>query len=481
MEALQEDIARLSPEDREAITQERRRLALARAELTLFRSPVRTSLAFGASLAKALWQGLAWLSGHPWVWAWTVPVAGAYASLRWCGVGAAALDEAETWLQYAIWWVGLGILSSIGLGTGMHSGILFLFPHILKVCLAAERCGHLRFDTRGDTWYSGQGFTCETAGRPEAGAVGFWEVFWKVIGTCVLWGSGTALGEIPPYAISYHAAKLGRRSAEAARAVGLGPRDAGEERKESTVDGDDDLDSSLEVPLEDASVDPTATPAQQRRRDPVEDVVGAMKDWMLRFIRRHGVWGILLLAAYPNAAFDLCGITCGHFLMPFWEFFGATLLGKGLIKVAGQTAFFVALFQRQSRERLFAWLEDVLPARLPFGDLGGLTPAQWLHRGVNARIDAFQESVAARRSFEAGAPLLERRAGRAAAARPRGCCCALRARARLPSPWGLLTALMIAGFVRSVVEQFAQAHATERDRERLHARVRALLLRAKRA
>jgi uncharacterized membrane protein YdjX (TVP38/TMEM64 family) len=47
----------------------------------------------------------------------------------------------------------------------------------------------------------------------------------------------------------------------------------------------------------------------------------------------HGFWGILLLAAYPNAAFDLCGICCGAFQMPFWEFFGATLLGKGGIKV----------------------------------------------------------------------------------------------------------------------------------------------------
>ena len=35
--------------------------------------------------------------------------------------------------SYVIWWVGLGVLSSIGLGTGMHSGLLFLFPHMLKV------------------------------------------------------------------------------------------------------------------------------------------------------------------------------------------------------------------------------------------------------------------------------------------------------------------------------------------------------------
>lgn len=47
---------------------------------------------------------------------------------------------------------------------------------------------------------------------------------------------------------------------------------------------------------------------------------------------RHGFWGIFLLAAWPNALFDLCGICCGHFLMPFWEFIGATMAGKALVK-----------------------------------------------------------------------------------------------------------------------------------------------------
>ena len=51
--------------------------------------------------------------------------------------------------------------------------------------------------------------------------------------------------------------------------------------------------------------------------------------------RRHGFWGIFLLAAWPNALFDLCGICCGHFLMPFWQFFGATLMGKAFVKVQG--------------------------------------------------------------------------------------------------------------------------------------------------
>lgn len=41
----------------------------------------------------------------------------------------------------------------------------------------------------------------------------------------------------------------------------------------------------------------------------------------------------MLQAAWPNAAFDLCGICCGHFQMSFWQFFGATFIGKALIKV----------------------------------------------------------------------------------------------------------------------------------------------------
>lgn len=35
----------------------------------------------------------------------------------------------------------------------------------------------------------------------------------------------------------------------------------------------------------------------------------------------------------PNPFFDLAGITCGHFLVPFWTFFGATLIGKAILKM----------------------------------------------------------------------------------------------------------------------------------------------------
>lgn len=35
----------------------------------------------------------------------------------------------------------------------------------------------------------------------------------------------------------------------------------------------------------------------------------------------------------PNPLFDLAGLTCGTFLIPFWTFFGATAIGKAFVKV----------------------------------------------------------------------------------------------------------------------------------------------------
>lgn len=46
----------------------------------------------------------------------------------------------------------------------------------------------------------------------------------------------------------------------------------------------------------------------------------------------------------PNPLFDLAGITCGHFLVPFWTFFGATLIGKAIIKMHIQKMFVIIAF-----------------------------------------------------------------------------------------------------------------------------------------
>lgn len=53
----------------------------------------------------------------------------------------------------------------------------------------------------------------------------------------------------------------------------------------------------------------------------------------------------------PNPLFDLAGITCGHFLVPFWTFFGATLLGKAVIKMHLQKVFVIIAFSETLVEK----------------------------------------------------------------------------------------------------------------------------------
>ncbi len=48
----------------------------------------------------------------------------------------------------------------------------------------------------------------------------------QVSSSAILWGAGTALGEIPPYAFSYHAAKAGKQNEELEKMFGMQSSDA---------------------------------------------------------------------------------------------------------------------------------------------------------------------------------------------------------------------------------------------------------------
>lgn len=61
----------------------------------------------------------------------------------------------------------------------------------------------------------------------------------------------------------------------------------------------------------------------------------------------------------PNPLFDLAGITCGHFLVPFWTFFGATLIGKAVIKMHIQKIFVIIAFNETLIERAVDLLATV--------------------------------------------------------------------------------------------------------------------------
>jgi len=214
------------------------------------------------------------------------------------------INQLEFYVEFVVWWVGLGILSSVGLGSGLQSGVLFLYPHIIKVFFAAQTCKTLDFESATDIWFrkSPQLFKCRPTSF-ESTPVSFWGMWMKIIPMCFLQAAGTALGEIPPYWMT--------------RAARLAAIEAG---TSSALDIPEELEGNSSFAL-----------------------INRGKAWLIRFLREHGFLGVLLMASYPNIAFDLCGICCGHFLMPFWSFLGATFIGKAIIRNGYQSVIYVAL------------------------------------------------------------------------------------------------------------------------------------------
>ena len=101
----------------------------------------------------------------------------------------------EAKLIWYAWWLVLGILSSIGLGTGMHTFVLFLAPHIMQVTRTAFECNNLDFAVHGPS-----AFECL---QPSLlNHVRLLDVLRKVGLESLIWGAGTAIGELPPYFVA---------------------------------------------------------------------------------------------------------------------------------------------------------------------------------------------------------------------------------------------------------------------------------------
>ncbi len=92
-----------------------------RRSLRLHREPLLVLRLFG----EEVWGGLlahgTWLLRNRVFMFGVVPLAAAHALLALV-VRQALFVELHRLLMYAVWWLGLGVLSSIGLGTGMHTG-----------------------------------------------------------------------------------------------------------------------------------------------------------------------------------------------------------------------------------------------------------------------------------------------------------------------------------------------------------------------
>ena len=104
------------------------------------------------------------------------------------------VQSAEAYILWCLWWVGLGVLSSVGLGTGLHTFLLYLGPHIAAVTMAAYECGSTDFPSPPYP----ESILCpevnpETKAATKA-AITIWAIMSKVRIEAFCWGAGTALG-----------------------------------------------------------------------------------------------------------------------------------------------------------------------------------------------------------------------------------------------------------------------------------------------
>lgn len=249
------------------------------------------------------------------------------------GSHQSSIQSIEMLFFWALYWLGLGIASSVGLGTGLHTFLLYLGPFIAQVTLAAYECGSIKFPRPP---YPNE-IVCPPSTTTinddqdilndllETGPISFWKILWKVKLEAFFWGLGTAFGELPPYFM--------------ARAARLGTNE---------TDDDEEL-----VEFEQLLIN--AELHNSRNLSLFERI----RYMIYRLIKRIGFLGILLCASIPNPLFDLAGITCGYFLIPFWTFFLATIIGKALIKMSIQTVFIIFLFSEHHVERIIRWMKHI--------------------------------------------------------------------------------------------------------------------------
>ncbi|KAG1368763.1 vacuole membrane protein KMS1 [Cocos nucifera] len=233
------------------------------------------------------------------------------------------VQEFLSYARFGLWWVALGVASSIGLGSGLHTFVLYLGPHIALFTIKAMQCGRVDlknapYDTiqlkKEPSWLEKD---CLEFGPPlypsSPGSlvrVSVSRILPEVQLEAVLWGIGTALGELPPYFISRAAHLSG-----------------------STLEAMEELDAA-------SSNDDGFISASLKK----------IKHWLVSRLQHLNFLTILVLASVPNPLFDLAGIMCGQFGISFWKFFLATLTGKAIIKAYIQTIFIISICNNQLLE-----------------------------------------------------------------------------------------------------------------------------------
>ena len=157
-----------------------------------------------------------------------------------------------------IYWFGLGILSTIGLGFGFHTGIFFLFPYIIN-------------------YYED---------NPN---LNIYHSVLYCLPQILLWGIGSALGELPPYLLAFN--------------------------------------------CDDKKIELIKNTKLKALFNNIYNIIKNIIKNNIDCSNKNRIFlGILLMASWPNLTFDMCGMLCGYYKLTMTEFLIPTILGKGFIK-----------------------------------------------------------------------------------------------------------------------------------------------------
>ena len=185
---------------------------------------------------------------------------------------------------FILYWFILGLLSTIGFGFGLQTGVLFMLPYILHIHNVSTDCLNTEFAIIGSDKYKCLSDTIDPYLRLS--------IFFKCVPAVFIWASGSALGELPPFLIAKYT----------------------------------ETDNNTDVLMKDNSF---------------------MMRQIEKCIKKYRFLTVLLFASWPNVTFDMCGLMCGYYNFSLKEFLIPTFIGKVFIKASGQLFLIVYFYSEE--------------------------------------------------------------------------------------------------------------------------------------
>ena len=240
--------------------------------------------------------------------------------------------------SYCLWWFVCGVLSTAGLGTGMQTGALFLFPHCARLATDWRRLGPASATARAP--FASPGASEAPAARAAPAAA-------SVLGGLRRGAGGVSLGAARggEAAAARDAASFRARSRDGRAALALRAAVPGFFSGAGSAVGElvpfflaraarrAGADPFAVIEEEEAAADDEA-PARRPRLP----LLAARTRARLEAALADGAfWKIFVLAALPNPFFDLCGLVCGSLDVSLGTYFGACFAAKALVRTPLQT------------------------------------------------------------------------------------------------------------------------------------------------